>query len=167
MRAMIRRSTVTLRSTINAILFAATATLAPAPLFAQVTTFVAPPRKAVDSTKTTVAASTPAQRDTMTRMKLSDMRAWVDSAAGIGTASTQVAEADTSTAAVAQTTTSAVTNRKGTTTFSNGAIAPNTASSLPFFFAGGLVLIFVGVGTLRVAQARARLRNGARPRRGA
>lgn len=150
---------MTLRSTINAILFAATATLTAAPLFAQVTTFVAPPRKVGDSTKTTVAATTPAQRDTMTRMTLGNMKAWVDSAAGVGSATAQFAVADTSAMPAPQTSTSTTTRtRNGTTAFSNGAIAPNTASSLPFFFAAGLVLIFVGVGTLRVAHARAQRR---------
>ena len=149
---------MTLRSTINAILFAATATMAPAPLLAQITTFVPPPRKAVDSAKAAVTAATAAQRDTMARMTLGNMKAWVDSAAGVGTASTQVATADTSTMPMPQTTASAVNNRNGTTSFSNGALAPNTASLLPFYVAGGLLLIFAGVGTLRLARVRAERR---------
>jgi hypothetical protein len=150
---MIRRSTVTLRSTITAIFFAATAGLAPMPLFGQITTFVAPPRKAtVDSIKATVAAT--AKADTTARMTLSDMKAWVDSAAGVNTA-TQVAAADT--AALPAPQPNAVPNQtraQSTTTFSNGAIAPNTASPLPFFLAGGFVLILAGVGSLRLARRR-------------
>lgn len=148
---------MTLRSTINAMLLAATAALAPAPLLAQVTTFIAPPRKAaVDSTKTTVAAATAAQRDTMARMTLSNMKAWVDSAAGVSTTSTEVAVADTSAPATNQPTSNATSNtsRTGTTTFSNGAIAPNTASPLPIYLAAGIVLIFAGVGSLRLAHCR-------------
>jgi hypothetical protein len=152
---------VTLRSTINAILFAATATMAPAPLLAQITTFVAPPRKAaVDSAKTTVVA-TAAQRDTITRMTLGNMKAWVDSAAGVSGATTQVATADTSTTPLPEANASARTSRSGTTSFANGAIAPNTASVLPFYVAGGLMLIFAGVGTLRLARVRSERRRDA------
>lgn len=143
---------MTLRLTINAILVAATAALAPAPLFAQITTFVAPPRAAKLDTAKTSVASTPAQRDTMTRMTLGNMRAWVDSAAGVGTSTTQVASADTSTMPTPQTTASTTSNRSATTTFSNGALAPNTASPLPFYLAAGFVLVFVGLGTLRLAR---------------
>lgn len=146
---------MTLRSTTTAILFAATAALAPAPLLAQITTFVAPPRKAaLDSTKATVAASSAARADTAARMSLGDMKAWVDSAAGVGT-STQVASADTSTLPLSTPRASASTAGGATTTFSNGAIAPNTASPLPFYAAGGFVLILVGLGTLRLARRRA------------
>jgi hypothetical protein len=150
---MIRRSTVTLRSLTIAMFFAATAALAPATLLAQITTFVAPPRKAAaDSAKATVAAAATAKTDTTPRMTLSDMKAWVDSAAGVGTP-TQVATADTSTLPSTQPTTSAARS-SSTTSFSNGAIAPNTASPLPLYFAAGFVLILAGVGTLRLARRR-------------
>lgn len=145
---------MTLRSTISAILFAATAILGPAPLLAQITTFIAPPRKAtVDSAKTTVAASA-AKADTTKRMSLSDMTAWVDSAAGVNT-SAQVTVADTAALSVTQPTSTPVPTRRSTTRFSNGAIAPNTASPLPFYMATGFVLLFVGLGTLRLARRRA------------
>ena len=143
---------MTLRSITTAIFFSATAALAPAPLFAQITTFVAPPRKvAVDSAKTVAAAT--AKADTVARMKLTNMRAWVDSAAGVST--TQVASADTSTFLAAQPAASATANPGSpTTSFSNGAIAPNTASPLPFYFAAGFVLVLIGVGTLHLARRR-------------
>lgn len=145
---------MTHRSTIIAIFVAATAVLSPAAMSAQITTFVAPPRKAaLDTAKATVAASA-AKADT-TRMSLSDMKAWVDSAAGVG-ATTRVASADASAAsATEQPTAAASTNPKPTTSFANGAIAPNTASPLPFYFAAGFVLVLVGVGTLRLARRRA------------
>ena len=143
---------MTHRSTITAILFAATAAMAPAPLFAQITTFVAPPRSAKTDTTNATVAATPAQRDTMTRMTLGNMKAWVDSAAGVGTSASQVAAADTTMTPMAQTPASPTPSRAGTTTFSNGAIAPNTASPLPFYLAAGVLLIFVGLGTLRLAR---------------
>jgi hypothetical protein len=153
---MTRRITVTLRSSITAILFAAMAALTPATMFAQITTFVAPPRKAaVDSAKATVAAAK-AKADTTARMTLSDMKAWVDSAAGVSTA-TQVATTDTTAVSTTQPGSAVAPNRTNpaTTTFSNGAIAPNTASPLPFYAAGGFVLLLIGVGTLRLARRRA------------
>ena len=145
---------MTLRSISTALLFAATAAMAPAPLLAQITTFVAPPRKAaVDSAKATVAAAA-AKADTTKRMALTDMKAWVDSAAGV--ASPQVATADTAMYSTTQpTTSSTASHTSGTTSFSNGAIAPNTASPLPFYLAGGFVLILAGIGTLRLARRRA------------
>lgn len=145
---------MTLRSITTGLFFAATAAMAPAPLLAQITTFVAPPRKeAVDSAKATVAAAA-AKADTTKRMALTDMKAWVDSAAGV--ASPQVATADTAMYSATQPTTppSSASRASGTTSFSNGAIAPNTASPLPFYFAGGFVLILVGMGTLRLARRR-------------
>jgi hypothetical protein len=146
---------VTLRSTTTAILFAVTAALTPAPLIAQITTFVAPPRKpAADSTKAAVAAAATARADTTARMTLGNMKAWVDSAAGVST-TTEVAAADTSMMPVQQPSPTATPNRGSTTAFSNGAVAPNTASPLPFFLAGGFVLIFAGLGALRLARRRA------------
>lgn len=145
---------MTLRSITTALFFAATAAVAPAPLLAQITTFVAPPRKAaVDSEKATVAAAA-AKADTTKRMALTDMKAWVDSAAGVATP--QVATADTAMYSTTQPATPSNASRPaGTTSFSNGAIAPNTASPLPFYLAGGFILILAGMGTLRLARRRA------------
>jgi len=146
---------VTLRSTTTALLFAVTTALTPAPLIAQITTFVPPPRKAaVDSTKAVVAAAATARADTAARMRLGDMKAWVDSAAGVST-TTQVAAADTSMMPPQQPSPTAAPNRPSTTGFANGAIAPNTASPLPFFLAGGFVLILAGLGAIRLARRRA------------
>ena len=77
-----RRIPVTLRSATTAMTLCAATLLMPAALSAQFTTFVAPPRKAtVDSAKATVAVAK-ARADSVARMTLSDMKAWVDSAAG-------------------------------------------------------------------------------------
>ena len=144
---------MTLRSITTALFFAATAAMAPTPLLAQITTFVAPPRQAaVDSAKANVAAAA-AKADTTKRMALTDMKAWVDSAAGVATP--QVATADTAMYSTTQPTAPSSAGRaSGTTSFSNGAIAPNTASPLPFYLAGGFVLILAGMGTLRLARRR-------------
>lgn len=138
-----------LRKATTAILLAAATLLTPAALSAQFTTFVAPPRKAaVDSAPTTVAAK--ARADSVARMSFTDMKAWVDSAAGT---STQVASANDTTMAAANATAPAPQvpsgNARTTTTFSNGAIAPNTASPLPAYLAAGLASFSVGLFLLR------------------
>ena len=138
-----------LRKSTTAILLAATL-LTPAALSAQFTTFVAPPRKAaVDSAPATVAAAK-ARADSVARMSLTDMKAWVDSAAGT---STQVASVTDTTMAAANATSPAApapnANDRTTTSFSSGAIAPNTASPLPAYLAAGLASFSVGLFLLR------------------
>ena len=120
---------------------------------AQFTTFVAPPRKpAVDSAKAIIAEHT-ARGDSVKPMSLSDMKAWVDSAAGVS-GNPQVAVADTTTVeSRLPPTTSAPALPAPTTTFSDGAIAPNTASALPALALGGVVLLVAG-GALLTLRSR-------------
>ena len=157
---MTRRFTVKLRHATTAVLFSAATVLMPAVLSAQFTTFVAPPRRAVaDSAKPAVVAAK-AKADSVARMSVSDMKAWVDSAAGTGT---QVASAsDTTMAAANAAAPVPVPNTAGrnstTTTFSNGAIAPNTASPLPMYVATGLLLIGCGLLLLRRRATPERIR---------
>ena len=139
-----------LRKATTTILLTAATLLTPAALSAQFTTFVAPPRKVVaDSTPATVAA-VKAHADSVARMSLTDMKTWVDSAAGT---STQVATANDTTMAAANAATEVpqqpTANAHTTTTFSNGAIAPNTASPLPAYLATGLASFFAGLLLLR------------------
>lgn len=138
-----------LRKATTAILLAVATLLTPAALSAQFTTFVAPPRKAaVDSAPKTIAAK--AHADSVARMSLTNMKAWVDSAAGT---STQVASANDTTMAAANATAPAPQvasgNARTTTTFSNGAIAPNTASPLPAYLVAGFASFSVGLFLLR------------------
>ena len=138
-----------LRKATTAILLTAAALLTPAVSSAQFTTFVAPPRKAVvDSAPTTVAAK--ARADSVARMSLTDMKTWVDSAAGT---STQVASTNDTTMAAANASAPAPQvpsgNAHSTTTFSNGAIAPNTASPLPAYLAAGLTMFSIGLFLVR------------------
>jgi len=136
-------------------IFSAAALLTPAVLSAQFTTFVAPPRQAaVDSAKTTVAV-TKARADSVARMSLTDMKAWVDSAAGVP--GTKVATAnDTAMASVATPVPDQrVEPGRTTTTFSNGAIAPNTATPLPAYLVAGLASLIVGMLLLRLRARRA------------
>ena len=54
----------------------------PTMTWAQFTTFIPPSSKVVDSVKTAVVAQEKARTDSVMRIKLTDMKAWVDSAAG-------------------------------------------------------------------------------------
>ena len=138
-----------LRHATTVMLFSAAMMLTPAALSAQFTTFVAPPRKAtVDSVKPTPTVAK-AKADSVSRMSLSDMKAWVDSAAGT---STQVATANDTTMAeanAAAVATQPATPTRTTTSFSNGAIAPNTATSLPTYLVAGLVTFAAGLLLLK------------------
>lgn len=137
-----------LRQATTAILFSAATLLTPSALSAQFTTFVSPPRKTVvDSAKATVAVAK-AKADSVSRMTLTDMKAWVDSAAG---KSVQVATVSDTTMTTANAATPTAPNAatRTTTTFSNGAIAPNTASPLPAYLAAGFASLSAGLFLLR------------------
>jgi len=129
----------------------------PAGLKAQFTTFVRhpAPKAAVDSTKPATVAAAHARSDSITRMSITSMKEWVDSAAGTTSApsptdSVTVATTTTATAAAA----APNVNARSTTTFSNGAIAPNTASPLPAYLAAGFASL--GVGLLLMLRLRRR-----------
>lgn len=144
-----------LRPTTIGLILSAAALLTPAALPAQFTTFVAPPRKAAsDSAKPSVVAVAKARADSVSRMSLTDMKAWVDSAAGttkpaLSATDTAMTSADT---LVAPTPTPSA-NTHSTTTFSNGAIAPNTATSLPTLLVVGLLSLTAGLVLLRRRRA--------------
>lgn len=117
-----------------ALLILAVAALVPASATAQFTTFVAPPRPNADSAK----AATVAQRaagDSIAHTTLTDMKAWVDSAAGV-----VEMPADTTTLPVETRTTATAT-----TSFNDGAVAPATASILPLLALLGLASLSLGI----------------------
>jgi hypothetical protein len=100
----------------------------PATASAQFTTFIPPKNKAKDSVKAAVVAEQHAKSDSITAASVTNMRTWVDSAAGVVAPTTA---ADTlMTRAAAE-----------STTFKNGSPAPMTASSLP-------LLLLLGVSSL-------------------
>jgi len=140
---------VQLRFTTTALALAV-ALLAPVGLQAQFTTFVPKPSKAaVDSSKPATIIAARARADSITRMSITSMKDWVDSAAGVAPNDT-LAAANTMTATTTTTTEvpsapSTVNGRATTTTFSNGAIAPNTASPLPAYLAAGFASLAAGL----------------------
>ena len=112
---------------------------------AQITTYVAPPR-AAKPTPQMVAAADSARADSAATVAMTNMKSWVDSAAGI-TVPSRVGD---STVAVIDSIPPAVV-----TTFENGAVAPDTASALPTIGVIGLVALAVGT-VLLVGRSRSR-----------
>jgi hypothetical protein len=105
---------------------------------AQITTYVAPSRPAAP-TREMVAAADSAVRDSVATTTITNMKAWVDSAAGVPVP-----------AHVGQIDSTALVNDPGRpiTTFSDGSVAPATASTLPALAILGVVLFAVGAALL-------------------
>jgi len=135
-------------------------TLLPGAAAGQFTTFT-PPRPRVDTTR---VAPTPEQRqataDSIARVTITNMKAWVDSAAGDIVVNRGVDSAGRPVAAAGPVTSgSAAAGRnaapaESTMTFSDSARAPDTATYLP-------LLVLVGTGALGVGVVLLRWRPGA------
>ena len=118
----------------------------PATAKAQFTTFIPPKNKAQDSVKAAVVAQQKAQADSVTAAALTNMKTWVDSAAGIVAPTTHadsVMRADSLATAAAE-----------NSTFRDGSRAPSTASPLPFLALIGATCLAMGVGLLRIPPRR-------------
>lgn len=118
-------------------LLAVLATVVPAIASAQFTTFV-PPASHTDSVRAAVVAEQKAQADSVTHTTLTNMKAWVDSAAGVS-----VAQSDSAAAANAAAP-GAIAPSPTTTSFADGAAAPETASPLPLLALVGLAALSLG-----------------------
>ena len=109
---------------------------------AQITTYVAPPKPA-GPTKQMVASADSARRDSIQAVQMSNMKVWVDSAAGV---SVPAGVGDT--LAIPANDPGLVTEsqpeRPVTTTFSNGSVAPATATQLPTLVIAGAVVLVIG-----------------------
>lgn len=99
---------------------------------AQITTYIAPPKPI---TPQMVASADSATRDSVAAVAVTNMKAWVDSAAGV-----------TVPASVGDSTVDP--GKPELTTFSNGAIAPNTATSLPALGLFGVLVALAGLAIL-------------------
>lgn len=102
---------------------------------AQVTTYIAPPRPL--ATPQTVASADSARQDSVVQVTMSNMKAWVDSAAGVPAPRYGV-----DSTALANDPGRPVTTT--TTTFSEGSVAPATASVLPMLAVIGFAALVVG-----------------------
>ena len=108
---------------------------------AQITTYVAPRRTA---TPQLIAAADSARRDSVATATMTNMKAWVDSAAGVAVPArvgdTVVVDPGVPDRAV--------------TTFADGAVAPATASDLPMLAFGGVLAIGIGAALLTTRSRR-------------
>jgi hypothetical protein len=103
---------------------------------AQIVTYVAPPRRDLPSVQA-VATADSARRDSVAQATMTNMKAWVDSAAGVAVPR-HVGGIDSS----------ALVNDPGRpviTTFSEGSVAPATASDLPTLALVGVLVFAIGV----------------------
>ena len=107
---------------------------------AQITTFIAPPKPAM--TPQMVAAADSVRRDSVAAVATTNMKAWVDSAAGVSIPDR-----------VGDSTIVDPGKPDLTTTFSDGSLAPNTASILPALGIVGLAAGLVGAAMLRRPKA--------------
>jgi hypothetical protein len=84
-----------------------------------------------------VAAADSAQRDSTAQVAMTNMKAWVDSAAGVSVP-----------AHVGDSVTVADSTRRVTETFVDGSTAPSTASYLPALALFGTLTLAAGAGLL-------------------
>lgn len=99
------------------------------PAAAQITTYIAPPRATTES-RQLIATADSARRDSLERVGIANMTAWVDSAAGVTVPSTVGDSIDPG---------------RPVTTFADGSVAPNTASVLPSLMLVGVVVFGAGM----------------------
>lgn len=107
----------------------------------QFTTFIPPQHTVVDSVKAVVVAQTKAHADSAANMQLTNMKTWVDSAAGLAKVPTTVVATSLSASTPAPV---------SPTRMRNGRRAPATASALPLIAVIGALTL--GIGTFLVAS---------------
>ena len=112
------------------ILTVAVLLVAARPAAAQITTYIAPPRATAES-RQLIATADSAQRDSVERATLTNMTAWVDSAAGVSVPSTVGADS--------------TDPGRPITSFAEGSVAPATASALPALMLIGFVAFGAGI----------------------
>jgi hypothetical protein len=112
------------------ILTVAALIVAARPAAAQITTYIAPPRASVES-KQLLATADSALRDSLERARITNMTAWVDSAAGVSVPATVGADS--------------TDPGRPVTTFEDGSVAPATASALPAIMLLGVVAFGAGI----------------------
>lgn len=100
---------------------------------AQITTYMAPPRPDADSVRV-IAAADSARADSISQQTVENMRAWVDSAAGVAVPPS-----------VGEDTIVSSDLGRPITNFADGAVAPATASELPALALAGLISLAVGI----------------------
>lgn len=113
--------------------------------WAQFTTFIPPQKKLADSAKTAaVVAQEQARTDSVMRIKLTDMKAWVDSAAGTVAMTTSATDPTAAPTPVRDTSMLSVAAADSAARLRHGARAPNTASDLPMLALIGVIALAIG-----------------------
>lgn len=111
--------------------------IAARPAAAQITTYIAPPRANAES-RQLLAATDSIRRDSVERATMTNMTAWVDSAAGVTVPATVGADS--------------LDPGRPVESFQDGSVAPATASAMPALLLVG-VLAF-GAGMVLLARPR-------------
>ena len=126
--------------------------------WAQFTTFIPPRTKAAEAAKTVAVARERARTDSVMRIRLSDMKAWVDSAAGsVAVPNTATDPAPTpapgrTTTIVTDTSMSYAVIPDSVRVRHGGARAPDTASDLPMLALIGAIALAIGTVMLAGTQ---------------
>ena len=110
----------------------------PAAAAAQFTTFIPPQNKVADSVKTAVAVEQKARTDSSVNMQLTNMKTWVDSAAGVVSAPRTAADS------LADSLPMAKVAGVDSVALRGGARAPETASDLPLLALIGATALGIG-----------------------
>ena len=126
---------------------------------AQFTTFIPPVNKKADSVKAAVVAEQKVQQDSIATAKMTNMKTWVDSAAGIMPTPTTAADS------LAATLPPPVPTSLDSAMFANGTRAPATASMLPLLLLIGLGFVGAGVAVMFIDPPRERVRARSQNRR--
>lgn len=108
---------------------------------AQITTFVPPPRPVEPSRQALVADSL--RRDSIEQASMKNMKAWVDSAAGVSVPA-HVGDSTATPPPPVPVPAPTTPEPPVTTTFENGAVAPATASRLPALSLFGVLSVLFG-----------------------
>lgn len=116
----------------------------PAAAAAQFTTFIPPQAKVTDSAKIAVAGQKTAQADTTLNTRLTNLKTWVDSAAGVVAAPTAAKDTLATMNPAIPASDSVVMKTSDTATLRNGARAPATASDLPLLALLGAITLGLG-----------------------
>jgi hypothetical protein len=119
----------------RAVLAGVTLTLCASQASAQITTYVAPSRPAAPD-PAVVATADSVRRDSLAQVAMTNMKEWVDSAAGIAVPAT-VGDS---------------LPPVSVTTFEDGSVAPNTSSDLPTLALVGFIFLLVGAGLVANRQ---------------
>lgn len=127
-------------------------TLSATPAAAQFTAVVEAPKRA-PAASATVAATAGARADSAGRTRLADMKAWVDSAAGVAAPAGPVVAADTTVRWDSAGGEVVATRRDTPTVDRAGMPAPDTATGLPALAVAGLLMLGAGTWFLRRARA--------------